>query len=251
MAVILNLCGILGIFCLIYYLIIIIYAGLSSAFAWFWLFVSVVFLGLFLFIKMLTIKEIIIPKYLKTLFFAVVICGGVIFILIEGIIIFSGNKKPSYNADYILVLGAQIRGREITNSLKKRLDTAVSYLEKNNGTKVIVSGGKGNGEDISEAEAMRKYLLEKGISDEKILVETESTNTYENIIYSKAFLETGNESVIIVTNRFHVFRGTSIAKKQGIKNVQGLSASSDKILALNYYVREALAVIKDKICGNM
>jgi uncharacterized SAM-binding protein YcdF (DUF218 family) len=114
----------------------------------------------------------------------------------------------------------------------------------------IVSGGKGSKEAITEAEAMHLYLMTKGIQPTRIIQEDKSTNTKENIHFSKAFLK-DNATVAIVTNGFHIFRATSIAKKQGITLVQGLAAPTDLLLSINYYVREAVGVLKDKVFGNL
>ena len=153
--------------------------------------------------------------------------------------------------DYLIVLGAQIRGTRITNSLYKRLKTAETYLKENPDTLVIVSGGQGSGEDITEAQAMKEFLIENGIREDRILVEDKSTNTHENILYSKKLINRADAKVAVVTNGFHIFRSIGIAKKQGLENVQGLSAPSDPILLVNYYIREVFGVVKDFLFGNM
>jgi uncharacterized SAM-binding protein YcdF (DUF218 family) len=124
-------------------------------------------------------------------------------------------------------------------------------LEENKNSIAIVSGGQGSGEDISEAEAMSKYLLSKGISKNRIIKEDQSTNTNQNILFSNKFMPEGNRKTVIVTSRFHVYRAIQIAKKQGLEDVQGLGAPTDKILALSYYVREFIAVMKDRLVGNI
>ena len=134
--------------------------------------------------------------------------------------------------------------------MKEGLDKAYEYLVENENTIVIVSGGKGDGEEISEGQAMFDYLVGKGIQADRIIIEQESTNTNENITYSSRYLEK-DKSVVIVTNGFHVYRGVSIAKKQGFEHVEGLGAKTDRILLINYYVREAFGVVKDTVVGNM
>lgn len=242
---------IIGILCLLYFGIITIYAGIGTAFAGFWLVVgaaTIIYSGV---LRFFNNHETILNKYIKGLTIIFLIGGIIIFTLVEGVIIYNGRKAPSPEADYLIVLGAQIRGTRITNSLKKRLDTAIIYLNHNEETLVIVSGGKGPGEDITEALAMKTYLLDKGIKEERIIEEGHSTNTYENIIYSQKLLKQGENKIIVVSNSFHIYRAKSIARKQGIHSVQGLGAPSDKILTINYYVREAFALFKDKLFGNM
>ena len=136
---------------------------------------------------------------------------------------FSGMlQKPSRNLDTLIVLGAQVNGTKLSNSLKLRLERAKEYLDENPETIAVVSGGKGSGEEISEAEAMYEYLVSQGIDETRLIKENRSTNTNENLKYSLALLEEksnkkpGNLRIGIVTNGFHVFRGTSIGKKDGM-----------------------------------
>lgn len=242
---------VLGILCLVYYGIIIGYSGTSTSFAWFWLLAGIFCISLFVIIRYIALRKIIIPWPVRYFFTFIVVCGLFIFFLIEGMIIYHANRKADPGMDYLIVLGAQIRGTQITNSLYKRLKVSEMYLKENPETKVIVSGGKGPGEDIAEAEAMKKFLIENGIEEKRILVEDKSTSTVENIRFSRRLITKENAKVAIVTNGFHVFRSVGIAKKQGLADAQGLAAPSDKVLLISYYVREVLGVIKDFALGNM
>jgi uncharacterized SAM-binding protein YcdF (DUF218 family) len=251
MGILFALCLLSGILCLLYYGVITIYAGLSTAFAWFWLCAGAGLIILSIIINYLIKHEIKLPNMLRYLIITVVSVGLCIFLIIEGTIIYYSARKAEPGADYLIVLGAQVRGTVITKSLKKRLDTALDYLQDNPKTIVIVSGGKGIGEDISEAEAMKNYLTAKGIEASRIIEENQSTNTNENILYSRKLMKGENPSVTIVTNGFHVFRALSIARKQGLTEIQGLAAPSDRILVINYYVREVVGVLKDFVFGNI
>jgi uncharacterized SAM-binding protein YcdF (DUF218 family) len=195
-------------------------------------------------------QEIRVPNFMVfVITIALVMVGGA-FAIVEAALLSQARQKAEQGMDYLIVLGAQVRGTTISKSLQKRLDTAITYLKNNPSTVAIVSGGKGSKEAITEAEAMYLYLRTKGISSTRILQEDKSTNTKENICFSKAFLK-DNASVAIVTNGFHIFRATNIAKKQGITQVQGLAAPTDLLLSINYYVREAVGVVKDKVFGNL
>ena len=246
-----------GIFCTAYILMIIAYSGPSTAFLWFWMLAGIgsyTASALFFLVRR---KHVIIHRAWYGVFFLFLLCAATVFLLVEGKIYISGREQTADNADYMIVLGAQVRGRTVSRALKSRLDTASKYLKKNTGTVVIVSGGQGSGEEITEALAMKNYLESKGISKDRILQEDKSVNTYENLKNSKRILDErqwDNNSpyrAIIVTSRFHIFRATSIAKSQGIKGVQGLGAPNDDILTLNYYVREFFGVGKDLLLGNM
>jgi len=196
-------------------------------------------------------NDINVPKFLRIIGITLIAIGLCIFTFVEGTIIFHANQEADQDMDYLIVLGAQVRGTRVTKTLQKRLDTATIYLKENPKTLAIVSGGQGAGEDISEAEAMKKYLLEQGIAENRIIKEDKSTNTDENIRYSKNIINDEDATTAIVTNGFHVYRAVAIAKKQGLNHVQGLAAPSDQILLINYYVREVLGVIKDKVVGNL
>ncbi|HHV09746.1 MAG TPA: YdcF family protein [Clostridiales bacterium] len=251
MSLLFGICIVLGILCLLYYGLITIYAGIGTAFAGFWIFAGLGLLLLGCILKYMLNHNIKLPSILNYIVTAAVAIGLCIFILVEGTIIYYSNQDAEAGADYAIVLGAQVRGTTITKSLKKRLDTALEYLEDNPQTQVIVSGGQGPGEDITEAEAMRIYLEEGGIAPERIIKEESSTNTAENIRYSKLLMEGEAPDLVIVTNGFHVFRAISIARKQGLPQAQGLAAPSDQILTLNYYIREAAGVLKDFLVGNI
>lgn len=242
---------IIGILSLGYLLMIISYSGIGTAFLWFWLLLGIGSIVFSIVLKYLNANHIEVNKYIRLGFFLFLILGMSVFIFVEGIIISHGKKEPEAGADYVIVLGAQVRGTALSRALKNRLDTAYAYLIENESTKVIVSGGQGTGEDISEAEAMSRYLLSKGIDEERIIKEAQSTNTFENIRNSKEII--GNETghIVIVTNNFHVYRAVHIAKKLKFTQVQGLGAPSDPVMKISYYVREFLAVLKDKLVGNI
>lgn len=251
MAVLYVVSSVLGILCLIYYGVITVYAGINTSFAWFWLCAGFGFVIAGIVIAYVTKHGIRIPLIIKCLAAAGIILAAVVFLLLEGMIISSSRKKADTGADYLIVPGAQVRGTTISKSLKKRLDVAYEYLIESPGTIAVVSGGRGPGENISEAEAMKSYLLSRGISPSRIIMEDRSTSTVENIRFSRMLLDKDEPSVVIVTNSFHVFRAVQIARNQGISNVQGLAAPSDRILLLNYYIREAAGVLKDLVYGNI
>lgn len=251
MSFLLGSCLLLGVISLLYYGVITIYAGINTAFAWFWLCTGVGFILISIIINYVIKHGIRIPVILKFITITVVLSAICVFLIIEGMIISSSMKKSAPGADYLIVLGAQVRGTVVTKSLKKRLDTAYEYLTSSPETIAIVSGGQGTGEDISEAEAMKRYLVAKGLSQARIVMEDKSTNTEQNIRYSRMLFKKDNPRVVIVTNNFHIFRAEQIAHKQGLLNAQGMAAPSDRILLVNYYIREAAGVLKDFLYGNI
>lgn len=135
--------------------------------------------------------------------------------------------------------------------LKFRLDAAYEYLTANEETICVVSGGQGSNEPCTEAEGMYQYLVEKGISPDRILLEKESTDTSENIAYSARLMGGTDVSVGIVTNNFHVFRGVMLARHAGFEDACGIAARSNIYFQPNNLVREFFGVMKDLVCGNL
>ena len=146
--------------------------------------------------------------------------------------------------DWIIVLGAQVRGRYITNSLRRRLDRALAYAGRFPGVKVIVSGGQGPGEAVTEAEAMAGYLLEKGVPRGQIFLEDKSASTRGNLRFSRKYADAERDKVGIVTNDFHIYRSSLIARQEGYRNIYLIPADSNPVFQLNYLVREFFGVIQ-------
>ena len=188
-----------------------------------------------------------LPKILNYLIKGVIIIGIAIFVVIEGLIIHEANDKYRQASDYVIVLGARLYGSTPAPLLRYRLDTAVSYHQQFPDTPIIVSGGQGRGEEISEAKAMKDYLIAKGVSEDNIIEENQSTNTYENIKYSKRIIESlTNEDydVVIITNGFHCYRSRILAHKFGL-NVHTYAAKENLDTAPHYYIREFFGCLKD------
>lgn len=122
--------------------------------------------------------------------------------------------------DYVIIHGAGLlRGDQLSKLLRDRLDKAVSVYRKDpTPPKLIPSGGKGDDETISEAEAMKRYLMEQGIPEEDILPEDRSKTTYENLAFSKAILDAreGNKYTALVTSNYHVYRALRYCRKVGL-----------------------------------
>lgn len=172
----------------------------------------------------------------------------------------------------MIVLGARVRGAKISNSLKQRLDRAIEYSEEYPNTVLVLSGGKGPGEEISEARAMYEYLQYNGIPEDKLLIEDQSSDTVQNIEFSRTVIDRQEYNkaqaarahrwsftvsagrryirIGILTSNYHVFRAEAIARRQEIEPV-GVAAACDPVLAVHLWLREAFAVLKDKFMGRL
>ena len=162
----------------------------------------------------------------------------------------AAHKKADYGKDVLIVLGCAVRGERVSLTLKLRLDAALEYLEHSPNTAVIVSGGKGDGENISEAEAMKRYLAAHGIDESRIITEDKSTSTWENFKFSKMILDQRfpGASAAFVTTNFHVYRAGRVAIMNGIE-AEGYGAKDVWYTAPNNYMRESIAVAVYKLRG--
>ncbi|MDR4946837.1 YdcF family protein [Neobacillus cucumis] len=181
-------------------------------------------------------------KLLRILSFFVIV--GFLYIgLLQFKISQFSHLKASRNADYLIVLGARVNGVEPSLVLASRINAAAKYLKENKKTVVIASGGMGPGEDISEADAIKRELVKQGINESRILLEDRSTNTYENIKFSKRLLPLQEKSIVVVTSTFHLYRAISLAHFQGL-SVDGLPAKTPWLAVFKSYSREYLAITK-------
>ncbi|MGN0162180.1 MAG: YdcF family protein [Candidatus Ornithomonoglobus sp.] len=178
-------------------------------------------------------------------FFAVCILFGGTLMIFTTIFLYAygNNNSATYSEDYLLILGCGVRGEEPSSALRERLDTALRYLEKNDSCKIIVSGGQGRDEDISEAEAMRRYLIANGVSSGRILSEDKSTSTTENFRFSNSLVDGGfiNKTTVFVTNDFHIYRAASLARLQGF-TLNHIGAPTAWYNICPSYLREFLAI---------
>ena len=237
------ICLILSIICLAYYILCVSYAGRKSSFIWIWLLGTIFFAGLYI-AGTLDAKGIIdIPQLVKNIVRVVIITGFVIFAILESLIVISMKQKPDYNCEYVIVLGCQVRRDGPSLMLRRRLDAACSYLSADTKADCIVSGGKGDNEHISEAEAMYEALVNDGISENRITKEDKSSSTYENLLFSKQILEDSGKPlrIAIVTDGFHQWRARLQAESLGY-DVKCVSAATPWYLVPVYWVREWFAL---------
>ena len=166
------------------------------------------------------------------------------FIILQGAITINFHRtsdvKSIENVNTMIILGAKVNEDGISKTLKRRLDKAIEYYNTNkNINNIIVSGGQGSDEVVTEALAMKNYLVKNGVSKDKIIMEDKATTTLENIIFSKKIITDKNlkGKVLIVTSDYHLFRGQFIASILGIDN-EGLCSISPLSSRIYYMIRE-------------
>lgn len=177
-----------------------------------------------------------------------VLLGGLACAALVGAIWAAGRTDEPEKTEYVLILGARVKGDTVSLSLKNRLDRGVDVLTRFPESKAILSGGQGPGEELPEAEAMKRYLVARGISENRLILEQKSTDTYENMVFSKQVLkDQGTDpftaSVTLITNDFHMLRAKMLAKRAGM-NVTGYSAHTPEFTIPKAYSRELAALFK-------
>ncbi|GKV70041.1 hypothetical protein NCCP2716_25390 [Sporosarcina sp. NCCP-2716] len=149
---------------------------------------------------------------------------------------------------YAIVLGAKVNGTQPSKSLRYRLEAAYDYAEKYPDVTLVLSGGQGEDEDISEGVAMAEYLTARGLPQERLIVEDQSTSTYENLVNSKRLLPPGTAAVTLITSDYHVARAGMLAKKVGW-DWDAVSAKTPQSVKMKTGIRERLALLKTWVVG--
>lgn len=281
-----------AVLCLVYYGVIVLYAGFGTSFAVLWLLIGGFFGATAAGIHFYQKYPERVPLWLPVSF--VTLCAsGLMIVLVTQILIFGripAAAEPSL--DYVIVLGAKVKpDGSLSKTLKLRLDKALEYMKENPETMLVLSGAKGDAEPCSEADAMENYLLGQGADPDHLLKEEQSFSTVENLAYSRVMIEkrenlleqerkaeadrllrapgeiegvpeTGasanNTPVLarqprvgIITSNFHLCRAAMIAKKQDYGTVYGIASETDKVLLVHFSLRDGIALLKDRLMGNL
>lgn len=167
--------------------------------------------------------------------------------------VLSGNRDHIVGEpEVMIILGCQVMpSGNPSVLLRDRLDTALSYLEKDESVQIIVSGSMAGTEPRTEAECMAEYLISHGIDEMRIIQEDRSHNTWENLSYSYDMMEdmgyTPSTEVIIVSNGFHLTRARMLWERVNgsDKTLSTLAAPASHLPSRIYmHIREPLALLK-------
>lgn len=187
-------------------------------------------------------------KKLFALFMALLF---LIFALVSAVFVYGSFDTVNYNEDAVLILGCGVNGEEPGAALKTRLERAVEYCEINKTAVIVVSGGQGDDENISEALAMERYLISRGISEDRIIKEDKATSTKENFEFSLKILnnyfDDKSFSLAVISNEYHLYRAESIAESFGINNATYCHADLPWYLILPNGLRECSVIIYNMI----
>lgn len=188
-------------------------------------------------------------RVLRVISFIFLFLLVVSFIFVEIKIFQVAANEPEPRGEVLLVLGAGLYGETPSAILAARLDAAYAYLTAHPEAVAVLAGGQGPGEDIPEALAMQRDLLQRGIAAERLYLEDQSNTTERNVAYSLPLLRqlggSRNPQVVLVTSDFHLYRAKMIGERAGLR-VEALGAPTPQIdlVPLNSYLREYFAVVK-------
>ncbi len=197
-----------------------------------------------------------VPAGIRYMCFAVMSVVALTFITCQIAILSHFFDKGERDLDYIIVLGAQMRADGPSVIYSYRLQKAAEYLNENPGTICITTGAQGNNEPVSEGDGGAKYLLSIGVAENRIITETQSMDTEENIKNSLAIIDEHEERpenlrIGIVTNGFHVFRGIHIAGNLTDADISGIAAYMQPQYIPNNMVRETFGILRDLLRGRL
>lgn len=239
-------CAGLGVFCLLYYLFLVVHAGILVNFGWFWAALGVLLLFA-VFLRRFPDKAAAV--WLSRILLAALAAGLIVLGFFSSRVISGMNPSAPANLPYAIVLGAQVKGKTPSLALVQRMDRAFSIAEKSPKLTLILSGGQGEGELISEAQCMREYLTGRGLTEKRLVVEDRSTTTRENLVYSDELTGCAKKKCGIVTNDFHVYRALKLARKAGYQEAYGIASESEDLMKPHYIVREAAALAYEQVRG--
>ena len=184
-----------------------------------------------------------------TLFTVTIAYASISFLMYMSYILILQIVPWKKDFDYVIIHGSGlINGDKVSKLLKDRLDKAVEVYHRGTGTpKLIPSGGKGSDESISEAEAMKRYLMEKGIPETDIIEEDKSTTTFENLMFSRKIIDSagGSKKTALVTSNYHVYRALRYCRRMDFK-CTGIGSHVAFYYWPSALIREYIAVHAEK-----
>jgi len=177
---------------------------------------------------------------LITIILMIIIVFGINFYVVKSInnlIIKEDDYSKLSDVDCIIILGAGVRDNKPTPMLEDRLLEGINLYHKNVSQKIIVSGDHGR-KEYDEVNIMKDFLIEKGIPSENIFMDHAGFSTYESIYRLKEIFEA--KKVVIVTQKYHLFRALYIANKLGL---EAYGVGSDPRLYVGSTMREIREVL--------
>lgn len=202
-------------------------------------------------LKKITMRKMSIKRIIKTFVIFCVICLAVITIAniimcvsVKDLIV-TAEYAEEYNADCILVLGAGVRDDGTPSlMLRDRLLTAIELYKNGSASKLLMSGDHGR-TDYNEVACMKSFAVEHGVPEDDIFLDHAGFSTYESVVRAEKVF--GAEKVIIVTQKYHMYRALYDACAFDMECI-GVAAAGQAYRGQSIRdVREVIARTKDFI----
>lgn len=179
--------------------------------------------------------------------------GLALFVTAEVPVLEHARSDEDTDAPYLIVMGAAVHGTVPSRSMTERLTAALGWLEAHPEGAAVVSGGRGDGEDITEARAMADWLSARGVDPARILLEPKATTSYENIRFSLEVIRAhGGDSagrIALCSSEYHLHRCCLIARSLGCDPAAVAARTVNLPLRINYILREGFALWKCWLFG--
>jgi len=205
------------------------------------------------FMPLVGLKYPVFAKNSTKIFTTVLLIGLLVVGITEAVIIRKSFGEPRRPVDYVVVLGAKVNKHGPSVSLWDRICAAYRYAENHPDTILILSGGQGTDEPITEAECMYRELVELGIHPRQLRMEDEATSTWENLKFSLDLIEaeTGVRptKIGVLSSEYHLFRASLLAKACDVEFVGIPARTSRWGQRINHFMREVAGVWHYLILG--
>ena len=227
---------IVGVACIAYYFLIGFYSRFGMSIQWIWLAAGAALIAAGL------LTRTRLPQWLRWLWRGALGAGLALVILLECLVVSGMHATAPAGMDYLVVLGASVYADGPSPALTRRINAVMNCLDDHPDAIIIASGGQGRDEPISEAQCIRDELVKRGVDPGRILLEERSTDTRENIAYSKALIDRPDAAIGIVTNNSHIWRSLRLARRAGLTNTHGIASEYTGPTLFHFMIREAVSI---------
>ncbi len=230
--------------CIAYYFLIGFYSRFGLSIQWIWLAAgaTLIVAGL--------LTRAPVPRWLRYAWRTALIAALALLAALEGLVISGMNATAPPGMDYLMVLGASVYADGPSPALTRRINAVTGCLDRHPDAVIIATGGQGSGEPVTEAQCIRDGLVRRGVDPARIIMEDKSTNTWENMTFSRALIDR-DAAVGIVTNNYHIWRSMRLARRAGLTNVHGIAAEYTGPTLIHFMVREAIAIAVGFLRGRL